>query len=80
MSKNLTAPLLAFAAVSVRNHDVQAKAEQKLLVSLKGRVDVQQRLIKQAKELQEQTLYGDEATFESQAMLASLGAMQSEDE
>ena len=73
MSKNLTAPLLAFAAVSVRNFDVQAKAEQKLLVALKGREDVQQRLIKQAKELQTQTLFGDEETIAAQGMLATMG-------
>jgi hypothetical protein len=73
LTRNLTAPLAAFAAVSVKNFDTQIKAETKLLVALKGREDIQKRLITQAKELQTQTLFGDEATIEAQAMLASLG-------
>ena len=70
LSAGLTAPLLGFAAVSIKAFDTQAKAEAKLLTALKGRVDVQQRLIAQAQELQSTTLFGDEATIEAQSMLA----------
>jgi len=73
MTTSLTAPLVAFAAVSVRNFDKQAKAEKKLLVALKDRGEVQQRLIAQAKELQTKTLFGDEETIAAQSMLATMG-------
>ena len=52
LTRNLTLPLAAFAAASVKAFDTQAKAEIKLLTALKGREDIQQRLISQAKELQ----------------------------
>lgn len=54
-------------------YDQQAKAEAKLLTALKGRSDIQKRLLNQATQLQRITLFGDEATIEAQAMLASLG-------
>ena len=73
MSAGLTAPLVAFAAVSIKNFDVQAKAEASLLTALKGRSDVQQRLIQQAKDLQKTTLFGDEETIAAQTMLATMG-------
>lgn len=73
LSRNLTLPLAAFAAASVKAFDNQAKAETKLLTALKGREDVQKRLIAQAKELQTQTLFGDEETIAAQAMLATMG-------
>jgi translation initiation factor 2 alpha subunit (eIF-2alpha) len=73
LSRNLTLPLLALGAASVRAFDQQAKAETKLLTALNGRVDVQQRLIEQAKKLQTLTLFGDEATIEAQSMLAMFG-------
>ena len=73
LSRNLTLPILALGAASIKAFDEQAKAETKLLTALKGREDIQQRLITQAKELQKTTLFGDEATIESQALLASLG-------
>ena len=47
-----------FAKASVKAYDIQAKAEAKLLTALKGRIDVQQRLLKQASELQQTTLFG----------------------
>ena len=56
----------------VEAYDKQIKAETKLLTALKGRKDIQQRLIKQAQELQRVTLYGDEQTIEAQAFLATL--------
>tara|TARA_R100001463_G_scaffold18892_1_gene46876 strand:- start:3964 stop:5778 length:1815 start_codon:yes stop_codon:yes gene_type:complete len=73
LSRNLTLPILALGAASIKAFDQQAKAETKLLTALKGREDVQQRLIAQAKELQEVSLFGDEATIEAQAMLAMFG-------
>lgn len=73
LSRNLTLPLLALGAASVKAFDQQAKAETKLLTALKGREDVQQRLIQQAKDLQKVSLFGDEATIEAQAMLAMFG-------
>ena len=73
LTRNLTLPLAAFAAASVKAFDTQAKAEIKLLTALKGREDIQQRLIAQAKELQTKTLFGDEETIKAQALLASLG-------
>jgi len=52
--------------------DKQAKAEQSLLVALKGRKDIQQSLIKQSQKLQEKTLFGDEQTIDAAAKLAML--------
>lgn len=72
-SMYVTAPLAAAAAVSVRNADVQVQAEKRLLVALKGREDVQKRLMAQASELQSRSLFGDEETIGQQAYLASLG-------
>jgi hypothetical protein len=45
--------------------------EQRLLTALKGRVDTQQMLIKQAKELSNLTLFEDDETVKAQAMLAA---------
>ena len=73
LTRNLTLPLAAFAAASVKAFDEQIVAETKLLTALKGREDIQQRLITQAKELQTKTLFGDEETIKAQALLASLG-------
>ena len=44
LSRNLTLPILALGAASIKAFDEQAKAEQKLLTSLKGREDIQQKL------------------------------------
>lgn len=73
LTTNLTLPILALGAASVKAFDEQAKAETKLLTALKGRTDVQQRLIEQAKQLQEITLFGDEETIAAQSMLAMMG-------
>ncbi|WP_346702188.1 hypothetical protein [uncultured Alistipes sp.] len=69
----VTAPILAAATVSAKAADVQIKNEKRLLVALRGREDIQQRLIKQAGELQSRSLFGDEETIGQQAFLASLG-------
>jgi len=64
--------VINFAKASVKAFDVQQKAEAKLLTALKGRADIQKRLIKQAQTLQKTTLFGDEQTIEAQAFLASM--------
>lgn len=64
--------VVAFTKGSITAFDQQAKAESSLLTALKGRVDVQQRLIQQAGQLQGRTLFGDETIIQSQAFLASL--------
>lgn len=73
MSKYVTVPLTAMAALSVNAANTQLQAEARLLTALKGREDVQKRLIKQAGELQSRSLYGDEVIIEQQAYLAALG-------
>lgn len=69
----VTAPLTAAAGVAVKAADVQLKNEQRLLTALRGREDIQQRLIQQAGELQSRSLFGDEEIIGQQAFLASLG-------
>ena len=73
LSMRLTAPLMALGAVSLKNADVQQQAESRLLNALKGRSDVQQRLLTQASELQSRSVLGDEVIIGQQAYLASLG-------
>jgi len=60
-----------FAKQSVAAYDTAAKAEQALLTALKGRVSVQQALIKQAVELQGKTLFSDDETTRAQSLLAA---------
>lgn len=52
--------------------DRQARAETRLLVALRGREDIQERLILQAQRLQSITTFGDEEIIEQQAFLAAL--------
>ena len=73
MSKYVTLPLTALAGVSVAAANTQVQAEAKLLTALKGREDIQKRLIDQAAELQSRSPLGDEAIIEQQAFLAALG-------
>jgi len=73
LSRNLTLPIIAFGAASVKAFDDQVKAETKLRTSLKGNEEAFKRLAKQARELQKETLFGDEATIEAQSFLAQLG-------
>ena len=65
--------LINFTKQAIKAYDVQIKAETSLLTALKGRVDVQKRLIRQASDLQQTTLFGDEETIKAQALLAALG-------
>jgi hypothetical protein len=60
-----------FISSSTQLYDIQAKAETQLLTALKGRAGVQERLMKQAAELQGKTLYGDEETIQAQALIAA---------
>lgn len=73
MTKYVTAPLVALSALSVKAANTQLQAEAKLLNALKGREDVQKRLMEQASQTQSRTLFGDEAIIEQQAYLAALG-------
>lgn len=73
LSVKLTASLAALGAVALKNADTQQQAEQRLLTALKGRTDIQQRLIAQAAELQSRSVLGDEVVIGQQAYLASLG-------
>ena len=78
LSMKLTAPLMALGAVSLNNADVQQQAEARLLTALKGRSDVQQRLLTQASELQSRSILGDEVIIGQQAYLASLGMTEAQ--
>lgn len=73
ISKYVTVPLTAMAGFAVKAANTQLQAEAKLLNALKGRADVQQRLIASAAELQSRSTVGDEAIIEQQAFLAALG-------
>ena len=73
LSRNLTLPILALGAASIKVFDIQIKAETRLLTALKGREDIQKRLITQAAELQKITLFADEEIISQQAYLAALG-------
>lgn len=73
LSRNLTLPVLAFSAASVKAFDEQIKAETKLRTALGEDEKAFARLKKQAQELQKLTLFGDEATIEAAAFLAQLG-------
>ena len=71
LSLKLTAPLTALGVVALNNADIQQQAEQRLLTALKGRSDIQQRLIAEAGELQSRSTLGDEAIIGQQAYLAT---------
>lgn len=73
MSKYVTGPLVALAAVSVKTANTQLQAEAKLRNALKGREDVQKRLMAQASEIQSRSLFGDEEIINQQAIVAAMG-------
>jgi len=60
-----------FTQKALQAYNVQAQAENQLLVALKGREDAQQGLIQQAQALQKLTLFGDEETIRAQALIAA---------
>ena len=73
LSLKLTAPLTALGAVAIKNADTQVQAEARLLTAPDGRAEVQERLLRQASEIQSRTVIGDETIIQQQAYLASLG-------
>ena len=73
ISTGLTLTIIAFGAASVKAFDEQIKAETKLRNALGDNAEAFKVLKKQAQDLQKVTLFGDEATIEAQAMLATLG-------
>lgn len=74
----VTAPLIAAGYGAAKAADVQLQAEARLLTALKGREDIQQRLIAQAGEIQSRSTFGDEEIIAQQAYLASLGLTESQ--
>lgn len=78
LSKYVTAPLTALAGVSVAAANTQLQAEAKLLNALRGREDIQQRLMEQASELQSRSTLGDETIINQQAFLAALGLTETQ--
>jgi len=67
-----------FTKQSIVAYDQQAKAEQSLLIALKGRSDIQKSLIQQATDLQKKTLFGDEETIMAASRMAMvIGANES---
>ena len=78
MSTYITAPVVAAGALAVRSANTQIQAESRLLTALKGRKDVQERLIAQAAELQQRSTYGDEEIIAQQAYLAALGLTEAQ--
>lgn len=74
----VTAPLIAAGYGAAKAADVQLKAEARLLTALKGREDIQQRLITQAGDIQSRSTFGDEEIIAQQANLASLGLTESQ--
>lgn len=73
LTRNLTLPLTALASAGIALANTQLQAEAKLLTALKGREDIQKRLIAQASELQARSTYGDEEIIAQQAILAAMG-------
>lgn len=59
-----------FTKTAIAGYDKQIKAEQSLLVALKGRESIQRNLIQQATDLQRKTLFGDEDTIMAASRMA----------
>jgi len=64
--------IIGFAKACGELYDQQAKAEAALLTALKGREDIQRRLIRLAGELQRKTLYGDEQTIKAMSFMTTI--------
>ena len=65
--------LMNFTKESIRAAAFQQQQQALLLAALKGREDVQQRLIKQAEDLQQRTVYDAEVINQQQTFLANQG-------
>lgn len=64
--------IVAFGKAAVQAWDEQEKAAKKLLVALDGNEAAQRRLLVQANQMMQTTLFGDEQIADAQAMLAML--------
>lgn len=78
LTRTVTLPLVALGTASVAAANKQEQAEARLLNALKGREDIQQRLIASASELQARSTIGDEVVIEQQAFLAALGLSEAQ--
>ena len=67
-----------FVDEATQAYEFQVQNEAKLSAALEGRIDVQERLLAQANDIQAQTngLFTDEQIIEQQAYLAALGATE----
>lgn len=65
--------IIGFGKEAFAAYNQQYKAEQLLLTALKGRKDVQERLIRQAEYLQKTTLFEDDQIITQQKLLAATG-------
>lgn len=65
--------VINFAKESSKAYMNSQAAERKLLAALNNRVDIQQRLLEQAKNLQRTTIYSDEEVIAAQSFLAVQG-------
>lgn len=66
-----TRAIIDFGKQSIKAYDEAAQGEAQLLNALEGRVDVQERLLKQAKEIQKTTLFQDDQIVAAQTFLAA---------
>jgi len=67
----LTTGLKEFVKGSLKAYDTQIKAEKSLFVAMEGRISATNTLIRQARQLQKMTLFGDEETIKAQALIAA---------
>jgi hypothetical protein len=65
--------ILKFGKESFAAYQEQYKAEQLLLTALKGRKEIQEKLIRQAEYLQKTTLFSDDEIINQQKLLAATG-------
>lgn len=70
--------VIAFGSASAQAYNKQAQAENLLLTAVKGRTDVQQRLMAQASQLSKNSLFPDDELVNQQKYLASLGMQESQ--
>ena len=63
--------IISFGKEAIKAADEEAKAHQRLLTSLKGREDIQQKLIKQSNELQSITIFKGEDIVAVQSLIAA---------
>lgn len=63
--------VLSFGKASIEAYNSSIQAETALLTALKGRADIQQRLIGQASELMDRTLFDDDEIVRAQSLVAA---------